>query len=432
MKILTFPAAILPAVITLCGVFYLVKLRFFFFAHPVITAKAMFSDKSSFRALSLSLAGTLGVGNIVGVSMAIRLGGAGAVFWMWASALVAAVLKYAEIVLAVKYRRKNKDGGYCGGPMYYMKDGINGAIGGILAAIFALLGVIMSFILGNLVQTGAAVSAAAHIVNVPAVCIGAALSLLCAVSLFGGYRAVSRVTSVVVPIMSGAYIVVSIKIIVSGAGELPAVFEKIFSSAFDFSAAGGGVIGFLSSAAIRHGVAKGAYSHEAGGGTAPISHAQSNAKSPARQGLLGLFEVFFDTVIICTLTALVILLYGGDANGGMDAVSAAFTHFCGGAGKYIVSISIISFAFSTLICWGYYGRACLDYLFRGKRAGIVYLAAYCAFTVAASLVGETRAWLMTDIGVSVMTAVNLIAVVALWRDVRAETELLGIGGKKRE
>lgn len=423
MAFLSFPTAVLPVLIMGCGAFYLFKLRFFFFSHPIKTVRAMISESAGLRALSLSLAGTLGVGNIVGVAVAISLGGAGAVFWMWASALIAAVLKYAEIVLAVKYREVCGDG-YRGGPMYYMKNGVGGNFGRILAAVFALIGVVLSFVLGNLVQSRAAVGAVQSVVNVPSLAVGATLALLCAASIFGGYGTVSRVTSVIVPIMSGAYIVIALKIVISNAATLPDVIEKIFSSAFTPSSAGGGIVGFFTGAALRHGVAKGAYSHEAGGGTAPLSHAQAKTKSPAGEGLLGLFEVFFDTIVICTLTAFVILLYGGDGVG-MALVSDAFAYFCGDAGRYIVAVAIVFFAFSTLICWGFYGKTCLEYLCKSRRVGGVYLAAYCAFVVVGALVGEARVWMLTDFGVAVMTAVNLVAVVALWRDVKAETELLG-------
>ena len=414
----------LPIMIAACGIFYLIKLRFFFVLHPFKTLKLMFSDKSQLKQLSLSLAGTLGVGNIVGVGVAVALGGAGAVFWMWISALVSMILKYAEIVLAVKHREFDARGDARGGPMYYMKNGVGGKLGRALAIIFAALGVIMSFIMGNIVQSHAAVGAVRSIFDVPPLAVGIILAALCAMSIFGGYTAVSRVTSVIVPLMSAAYIIMTLCIIFSNISSVPRVIESIFLSAFDLSAAGGGITGFLVCGAVRHGVAKGAYSHEAGSGTAPLSHAQTKIKSPARQGLLGLFEVFFDTIIICSLTAFVILLYGGDAGGGMASIRAAFEHFCGSAGVYVVMISIVFFAFSTIICWGYYGRTCLDYLFKDARVKNAYLALYCMVVVAGAVISESRAWMLTDIGVALMTYINLIAVVYLWRDVRRETDLL--------
>ena len=422
-------AVFLPVVIMACGAFYLLKLRFFFVAHPIKTLKMMFSDRSQLRQLSLSLAGTLGVGNIVGVAVAVSLGGAGAVFWMWLSALVAAVLKYAEIVLAVKYRESDAGGKIYGGPMYYMKSGVGGKFGRALAAVFAALGAAMAFIMGNLVQARAAVGAAEAIFDAPPIAVGILLAALCALSLFGGFDAVSRVTSAVVPLMSAGYIAVSLWIILSHFGDVPRVVSEIFLSAFDFSSASGGIFGFLLGGAVRHGVLKGAYSHEAGGGTSPLSHAQTKIKSPGREGLLGLFEVFFDTIIICTLTAFVILL-GGESSGGIDAVGSAFGRFCGDAGVFAVMISIVFFAFSTMICWGYYGTACLEYLTKSRRVKNIYLALYCGVAVLGSVVGEGYAWALTDIGVALMTYVNLIAVAALWRDVRRETEFLGFSRRK--
>lgn len=419
-----FLTAVMPAAITLCGAFFLCRLRLFFIFRPIRTFKMMFSGASPMRELSLSLAGTLGVGNIVGVSMAISLGGAGAVFWMWISALVAAVLKYAEITLAVKFRRFTPSG-ILGGPMYYMEDGVGGKLGRMLAIAFSALGVMLSFVMGNLVQSRAAVGAAEKIIPVPAWAIGATLALMCAFSVFGGYRAVSRVTSVIVPLMSGAYILISLWIILTHIAAVPVVFDNIVSSAFDPSAAGGGALGFLTSASLRHGVAKGAYSHEAGGGTAPLSHAQTKEKVPAVEGLLGLFEVFFDTGVICTLTALVILL-GGKGTGGAARVYDAFTHFCGEIGGAAISVSVVFFAFSTMICWGYYGKTCLYYLTQSRAAGKIYLVLYCAVVFFGALVGEGAAWMLTDIGVCLTTSVNLIAVMRLSCTVRTETEIAGL------
>lgn len=423
-KLLSFPVSILPVVILLCGAFYIVKLRFFFILHPVRTLKNMFSDKSQLRQISLSLAGTLGVGNIVGVAMAIVIGGAGAIFWMWMSALVSMVLKYAEITLSVRYRDISVGGEILGGPMYYMKNGIGGRLGRLLGALFAVLGVVLSFSMGNIVQSKAAVDAICEISSAPPLIVGAVLALLCAFSVFGGYNAVSRVTSVVVPIMSGIYIFFSLRVIVLNMALVPQVLSKIISSAFDFSAGVGGIFGFFTSTALRQGVSKGAYSHEAGAGTAPLSHSQTKTKSPARQGLLGLFEVFFDTMVICTLTALVILMYGGEGDSGIGVVSAAFDHYFGVSGKYFLCISIVAFAFSTLICWGYYGKECLDYIYRSKISERIYLLLYCGAVVLGSLVSEGAAWVLTDLGVAALTIVNLSALMLLWRDVKFETDLL--------
>lgn len=423
-KLLSLPAAILPAVILVCGLFYLVKLRFFFVLHPLRTINSMFSDRSQLRQISLSLAGTLGVGNIVGVAVAIVFGGAGAVFWMWISALVSMILKYAEITLAVRYREITPNGEIRGGPMYYMKNGVGGKLGRILGYVFALLGVVLSFSMGNIVQSKAAVDAVCEMMDISPIVVGVVLAVLCALSVFGGYNAVSRVTSVVVPIMSALYIFFSLRAVIVDITLLPSVMLKIISSAFDTKAEIGGVLGFFASRALRQGVSKGAYSHEAGAGTAPLSHSQTKTKSPARQGLLGLFEVFFDTIVICTLTAFMILMYGGDESGGMSLVSGAFNHYFGASGKYFLCISIIAFAFSTLICWGYYGKTCFSYICKSKTLGKAYLLTYCAAVVLGAVISEGYAWVLTDVGVSALTFVNLVALMLLWRDVKKETDLL--------
>ena len=420
----------MPVLIIGGGIFMLCRLGFFFVRRPIKTAKTV-GGRSPFRELCVSLAGTLGVGNIVGVSMALSLGGAGAVFWMWLSAAVVAVLKYAEITLAVKYRRYEGDS-VLGGPMYYMEDGVGGRFGRALAAGFSVLGVLLSFVMGNLVQSRALTGAAERVLNVPAWVIGLVVAALGALSVCGGYRAVSRVTAVIVPLMSAAYIAVSLWIILSNAERVSGVFREIFTSAFDFSAAGGGAVGFFTSAAVRHGVAKGAFSHEAGGGTAPLSHAQTKTQVPARQGVIGLFEVFFDTGVICTLTALVLLLAPRGNAEGVDRVYDAFTHFCGDGGGAFVSASIVLFAFSTLICWGYYGRACLNYLTKRRAALKFYLTIYAACAFLGALVGERMAWELTDIGVSLMTALNVASLVVLSGVVRRETELVGLIKPRRK
>ncbi|MBQ0125020.1 MAG: sodium:alanine symporter family protein [Clostridiales bacterium] len=415
---------VLPAILLICGTYYLINMKFFFFVRPIKTLKMMFSGKSQIKELSLSLAGTLGVGNIVGVAVAIKLGGSGAVFWMWLSALVSMILKFAEITLAVKYR-ENHGGKILGGPMYYMKNGICGKFGKSLAVIFAALGVILSFILGNLTQTGAATYAVRQVCDAPKLLVGISLGVLCAAATFGGYESASKVTSFVVPLMSAMYIFAAAKIVISNFSLLPGALSEIFRGARSSFAAGGGILGFFSSKALTHGVSKGAYSHEAGAGTASMSHAQTSETEPCRQGLLGLFEVFFDTLVICTLTALVIIMYGDSADSGMALVGDAFAHFIPG-GRYIVCVSVIFFAFSTLICWGYYGRICLEYLVKSKAATVIFSAIYSAFVIFAATVGESRIWVLTDFGVALLTFVNLIALILLSDKVKSEARRSGL------
>lgn len=433
MRFFDVPVKFLPAILILCGVYFLVKLKFFFLLHPMKTAKLMFSSPEQIRELSLSLAGTLGVGNIVGVAVAIILGGSGAVFWMWISAAVSMVLKYAEIVLAVKYRHFSLSGDATGGPMYYMRDGIGGGVGRGLAFVFALLGVSLSFAMGNLVQSGAAVGALSEMTAYSPVALGAVLGVLCAFSIFGGYKSVSNVTSFVVPVMSAVYLVVSLGIVFSNIERLPGIFADIVSSAVEPLSAGGGVMGFLTSSAVRHGVSKGAYSHESGAGTAPLSHFKTKNNSPARQGLLGLFEVFFDTIVMCTITAVVLLLYGdAPSSNASEYISAAFGHFCGAPGMYIVNISVVLFAFSTMICWGFYGRTCLYYLCSRPKIANAYLAIYCGAVALGGVINEGVIWQIADVAVVVMTSVNLCAIVNLSEVVKKETELVFDASRKNK
>ncbi len=423
----------LPLLLIGCGLWFLWYLRGFFWTHPRRTASFALSRQgrgrvSPLRALSVSLAGTLGVGNIVGVAVALTLGGAGAVFWMWVSALCAMVLKYAEIVLAMRYRQTGKDGGY-GGPMFYMRDGIGGKTGRGMAAVFAAVGAVSAFSMGNFVQMNAAADAAEQTFCVPRAVFGAVTALLCALLVFGGYEKISKCTAILVPLVSAAYLLLCLRAILADASRVPAIFREIVSDAFAPHATAGGVAGFLGNRAMRHGVAKGAFSHEAGGGTAPMAHAGADTKIPAKQGLLGIFEVFFDTIVICTMTALVILLArDGEwiTENGMHLVIWSFSRVYGKFAALFLSAAILLFAVSTVICWAYYGKLCVGYLFPSRRVGTAYLGVYCAMIAGGVWLSQGAVWLFSDLSVALMTALNLAAVVWLRREVRTETEAAGL------
>lgn len=415
--------AALPQVTLFCGVFFLIYLRGFFVFHPIKTAGLMFSGKSKLRELSVSLAGALGVGNIVGVAVAISIGGAGAVLWMCVSAFITMVIKYCEILLAVKYRRRAK-GKFFGGPMYYMRDGVGGRTGKILAAVFSASGLFGSVVMGNIVQTGAAVSSVKQAAGIPKIITGAIFCAVCFLVVMGGFTGISKFTSVAVPLMSALYIAFSVYALVYRREFLPCAIENIFSSALGKEAMSGGVFGFLFSDAVKQGVGKGAFSNEAGGGTAPMAHAGADAVSPAAQGTLGLFEVFFDTVIMCTLTALVILASGVSLSGdGTELVITAFSVSCGDISKYVISISVMIFALSTVICWAHYGTTCLAYFTPSKKAGQIYLLGYCACVIFGSVISESAAWELSDICVAAMTLINISAIMLLRRKVKEETEI---------
>lgn len=425
----------LPVVVFAAGIYMLFRLKFFFFAHPLRTFKGMFSggtgENSPFRVLSVSLAGTIGVGNIVGVAVAISLGGIGSVFWMWVSAFVSMVLKYAEIALAMRYRSFSADGSCRGGPMYYMTRGVGGKTGRILAAVFCGVGIPASFFLGNIVQVSAASDAAKRAFGIPKSVYGIVFALLCAVVIFGGFKKISSFTVVAMPLFCFVYIALSAYIMLKNIGMLPRVISDITEAAFTPESGASGIIGFISGAAVRHGTAKGTFSHEAGSGTAPMSHAQSSEKSAAKQGLYGIFEVFFDTIVICTMTAFVIIIAGFSESkaGSMDIVISAFAKYFGDFSGYIFSASMAVFAFSTVICWSYYGKCFIEYFTKNKSAAKIYLALYCACAAAGSVMQQGLIWELADFAVAVMTSLNLAAVLMLSSDVKRETEVF-LNGRK--
>ena len=414
------------------GFFFTFYLKCFFFIHPFKTFRSAFSAGrenggiSPLRALSASLAGSLGVGNIAGVAVALMLGGAGAVFWMWASALASMVLKYCEITLGVKYRVR-KNGETTGGPMYYMEKGVGGKAGRALALLFSIACIASSFALGNIVQVNAALESAGYIFGWSKTAVGAAFAIVTAAVIIGGFARISRFTSIVLPIISGVYIVLCLAVVLRGISLLPSVIAEIFSEAFRFSSAFGGVLGFLLSKNVSEGVAKGTFSHESGSGTAPLAHSGAEASSPSRQGLLGLFEVFLDTIIICTLTAFVLLIAqrgGAGGENGMAFVLAAFEAELGAWTKYAVGASVCLFALSTAVCWAFYGRSALAYVTRSKVAALVYTLLYLVTIVFAASLSQEAVWRTADASIALMTGANLPALFLLRREIKAETDVL--------
>lgn len=413
------------------GLFFTFYLKCFFFIHPVKTFRAMFrrSEKrgiSPLRALSASLAGSLGVGNIAGVAVAIILGGAGAVFWIWASALASMVLKYCEITLGVKYR-KGGPASFYGGPMYYMSEGVGGGAGRALAVIFSAAGVASSFALGNIVQVSAAVDSAHYIFGADKMLFGAVSALAIALIVLGGFERISRFTELVLPVISGAYIALCLAAILRDVRLLPSVTAEIFAEAFRFESAAGGLLGFLLSRNVAEGVAKGTFSHESGSGTAPMAHAGAQTDMPARQGLLGLFEVFLDTIVICSLSAFVLLIArqkGFCEENGMAFVLGAFGQSLGDWTKYVLGASIAVFALATVICWAYYGKTCLAYMTSSKKAEGAYMLAYLAVMVFGASLSQGAVWQTADAAIALMTAANLPALFLLRGEIRAETEAL--------
>ncbi len=418
---------LLPTLILCSGGYFLWYLRKSFLWHPrrmlALICRKTEGETSPLRALSVSLAGTLGVGNIVGVAVAMVIGGAGSLFWMWISALLSMILKYAEIVLAHRYKTEEK-GCFRGGPMYYMEKGVGGRLGKGLAVCFSALGLFSAFSMGNMVQMNAGAEAMRSAFSVPPFWFGVISAVLVGLLLFGGFRMISGVTSVLIPLLSFVYLVLSLRVVVMDAARLPAVFSGILRDAFDVSAAAGGVTGFFLTGALRQGVAKGSFSHEAGCGTAPMAHAGADTKSPAGQGLFGIFEVFFDTIVLCSLTGFVILLAReGEfaTDNGIHLVIWSFAKYYGRGAAYFVSLMIVCFAFATVVCWGYYGKVCLSYFTENAYLMRGYDLMYAAVTVLAAVLPESSVWEMSDVTVALMTMINLTAVLWLRREIREET-----------
>ncbi len=422
---------VLPLFILASGIYFTYYLNGFYLLHPRKVWRMMLSREGSgktspLRALSVSLAGTLGVGNIVGVAVAIVLGGAGSLFWMWISALLSMILKYAEIVLAMHYKIHEKNE-IRGGPMYYMRDGIGGKLGHIMAVMFSALGLFSAFSMGNMVQMNAATSAVSSAFSVPPLLFGVIAAVGVGFLLFKGFRGISRVTAVLIPILSAVYLFLCVRAIFLDLERIPALLGEILRNAFELSAASGGILGFFLTGALRQGIAKGSFSHEAGCGTAPMAHAGADTKIPAKQGFLGIFEVFFDTIVLCTLTGFVILLAcDGEfpTDNGMHLVIFSFARYYGKAAVYFISGMVVLFAFATVVCWGYYGKVCLSYFTRSENAGKLYDVLYAGVTVIAALMAEASVWALSDVTTALMTVLNLTAVFWLRRDVKDETEVL--------
>ncbi len=425
------------AVMLLCvGIFFSFKLKFFYLRHPVKIARAMTergggSGISPFRAVTLALAGTLGVGNIAGVASSIAIGGYGSVFWMWISALVAMVLKYAEIVLAVSHRRMDrKSGEPYGGAPYYIRDILSEkghrTCGRAVAAIFALLCIVNSVTMGCMIQANAVSTSFFGVLDVEPWLIGALVALLCCFVITGNAKWVSGFCEKTVPVMTLGYIVISLAVIWLRRDGLPAAFGAIFSDAFCPESAVGGVFGFLVSNKLRAGVMRGLMSNEAGCGTAPTAHASSNTKSPAKQGFWGIFEVFVDTVLLCTMTALVIILAGDSVLGfGKDPMMMAvksYSTVLGAWSEYYMCVSVLLFAFATMVCWAHYGKESLRYITKKRSAEAVYVVLFCLFVFVGAVSAPSLSWLLADIAIGLMTIINLPVLCAMSGEVKRETE----------
>ena len=382
-------------------------------------------DISPFQSLMTALAATIGTGNIVGVATAMVLGGPGALVWMWISALFGLSTKYGESVLAVKYRVKNKKGEMAGGPMYAMRDGFKIKwIGKTLAFLFALFAVLASFGIGNLTQANSISDAMFTTFNVPTWVTGAAVTLLVGVVLIGGIKSIGKVCGMVVPVMAVFYFLSGILVIILNAQNVPYGLQEILRMAFSFEAVAGGVGGNIVASmlsAMRWGVARGVFSNEAGLGSAPIAAAAAKTDHPSRQGYINMTGTFFDTIVVCTITGLVIASSGvlgttgadGKLLDGAKLTISAFNAALGPAGGTIVTIGIALFAFSTILGWEYYGEKSLEYLVGARSICMIYRVVFSLIAFLGATTTLTIVWNFSDTMNGLMAIPNLVCLLVL-------------------
>lgn len=370
-------------------------------------------DITPFQALMTSLAATVGTGNIAGVATAIVMGGPGAIFWMWVTAIFGMATKFSEAVLAVKYREQKDTGDFAGGPMYYIKNGM-GEKWNWLGWAFALFTALAAFGIGNTVQSNSVARAAEQSLGLPYWVTGLILMFFTYIVVIGGIKRIAEVTEKLVPFMAVVYILGALFIIILNIGELAGAFALIFKSAFNGHAAVGGFSGAMMAQAIRFGVSRGVFSNEAGLGSAAIAHAATTTKQPVKQGTIGMLGGFIDTIIICTLTALVIIMSGVWTNGqtGAELTTMAFTKSLPGPGGLIVAFGLIFFAFSTILTWSYYGEKAVEYIF-GSRLIKAYRYLWVIMIFIGAVGNLKVVWAMADAMNGLMTIPNLIALLVL-------------------
>ncbi len=368
---------------------------------------------SPFNALMTSLSATIGTGNIAGVATAIFMGGPGAMFWMWVAALLGMATKYAEAVLAVNYREKDEDGNHVGGPMFYIKNGL-GDNWKWLAFLFALFASFAGFGIGNTIQANSVADVMHSSFGIPELYTGILLAVLVGLVLIGGIKRIAHVAGAVVPFMAIAYVIGGVAIILLNITAIPSAIETIVVSAFTPSAAMGGFAGASVWAALQFGVARGIFSNEAGLGSAPIAHAAAKTNSAVRQGLVAMMGTFIDTIVICSITGLAIVVTGAYTSGESGAALSmlAFSTALPYVGEYVVTLGLIVFAFTTLVGWSFYGEKSVYYIF-GHRAIVPFRILWVLVIPFGAMMNLKFIWLMADTLNALMAVPNLIAIVLL-------------------
>ncbi|MCK4705696.1 MAG: sodium:alanine symporter family protein [Gammaproteobacteria bacterium] len=370
-------------------------------------------DIAPFKALMTSLAATIGTGNIAGVATAIFLGGPGALFWMWCTALVGMATKYAEAVLAVHYRETDEQGNHIGGPMFYIKNGLK-KHWAWLGTAFAIFGALAGFGIGNTIQANSVADALNSKLDIDHLLTGLVMAVFVGLVLIGGIKRIADVAGKLVPFMALAYVVAGVVVLTLYASEIPDALALIITHAFTPVAATGGFAGAAVWAAIRFGVARGIFSNEAGLGSAPIAHAAAATDSPVRQGTIAMLGTFIDTLVICTITGLVIVVTGAWTSGetGATLSSLAFETALPGVGGYVVTFGLSIFAFTTLLGWSFYGEKCVEYLF-GVRSIIPFRVLWIIAIPIGATAKLSFIWLLADTLNALMALPNLIALILL-------------------
>ncbi len=431
---------LLMAILIPTGIYFTIRLKFlqtsqFGHALKIISGKYdnpnETGDISHFKALTTALSATVGTGNIAGVALAIYWGGPGAIFWMWVTGFLGMINKYVECTLGLKYRKVHPDGSVSGGPMYYMADGLKSKLGvwaGIMAGIFAIGTVICSLGTGNMAQSNSMADALNTSYGISPAISGLVISSLVFLVIVGGIKRIANVTSKLVPFMAVFYVVSAIMVLLLNFAKIPAAFVMIFQDAFTGTAATGGFIGSSFFLTARFGITRGLFSNEAGQGSASIAHAAAKTKYPAREGLVASVGPFIDTLIICTLTALVIMVTGAWSLGlkGVSMTTSAFSIGLApiglsAIGSHVVAIGLLLFALSTSISWSYYGDRAMGYLF-GKKAVKPYRLVYCGFCFFGAIWNIDLVWSFCDMVMTFMTVPNLIAMLLLSGVIIKETK----------
>src|SRR5690625_2888333 len=428
----------LPLIIFLVGtgIFLTIRISFFSFRMLPYSLKKAFSkqddksegDISHFQALMTALAATVGTGNVVGVATAVVIGGPGAVFWMWMTALVGMATKYSEGILGVKYRQKNSKGEMSGGPMYYLEHGLGQKWLGVLFAFFAVFAAI--FGIGNMIQANAASGVALDVFSVPTWLTGVIMAVLVGMVLLGGVKSIGKTAGVLVPFMVVFYLIAGIAILILNFDLVPSAVGLIFTDAFTGNAVAGCALGTV----IRMGVARGLFSNEAGLGTGGIAAAAARTDVPARQALISMTQVFIDTIIVCSITGITLVMADmyGSGTEGAALTAQSFEMMLPGIGNYVVAITLLTFIFSTILGWGYFGEKCFTYLV-GSKFTILYRIIFVLAIVPGATMSLETVWNLGDIFNALMAVPNLIGLVLLSGVVVAETKIfIDIRNKEKE